>query len=276
MSEVIAVRCHACRVGMKIKSEYAGKLRKCPKCGTIFEVPLQDGETKAPSPEILAELKRQAVLKRQAEQNAAARTANSTGFQEAASNAPSAEASSTPAISHGFPGTSETAISSPASQTFPSLNAEDTIHPIERPKRLEPQFRYLILDQERLLAVWQMENGWQVNDGSRLISAKRNAQILPKQGDFRFLELQLGTVDEEFRITKMRIFQLARQYSVSKIALDENEVLSTIIGAASLTRSQKSTLLQGLKKYFMRSVWADSPAIYDFLLNDDFHSSEIG
>ncbi len=275
MSEVIAVRCHNCRVGMKIKPEYAGKLRKCPKCGTIFEVPYQDGETKVPSPEILAKLKSQETLKQQSE--TAAHSAAANGIQphiSSTESATSAAPPTTPSISFGFSGNSEA--SAPGFNTTWDQSSENVIHPVERPKRLEPRFRYLILDSERLLAVWQLENGWQINDGSRLVSAKRNAQLIPKQGDFRFIELQLGTVNEEFLITKLRIFQLARQYSISKIALDENDVLSTITGAASLTRSQKNALFQGLKKYFMRSVWADSPAVYDFLLNEDFHSSEIG
>lgn len=277
MSELIAVRCHACHVGMKIKSDYAGKLRKCPKCGTIFLVPQQDGETLSPPPEVLAELKRQAASQAaqaasQAEQ--AAEPSVNLPHSMTAQGLPSRNAA--PSISFGFGGgSSENAIGVSEPEIVPSLNAEDSIHPVERPKRLDPKFRYLILSSERLIGCWQLDGGWQVNDGTKLISAKRNAQILPKQGDFRFLELQLGTVDEEFRITKIRIFQLARQYSVTKIALDENEVLTTITGACGLNRSQKNALFQGLKTHFMRSVWADSPPIYDYLMNEDFHSSEI-
>lgn len=290
MSEVIAVRCHKCRVGMKVKPEYAGKLRKCPKCGVIFEVPFQDGETKAPSPEMLAKLKAQEARKQASESVSHStptdRTPSATSSAE--SSTTSTTTAGTPTISFGFPGSasisnplgsvfnSADSVPNPENESDQSLNSENRIHPVEHPKRLVPGFRYLILDSERLLAVWQLETGWQVNDGSRLVSAKRNAQILPKQGDFRFIELQLGSVNDEFLVTKLRIFQLARQYSVSKIAQDENEVLSTISGASSLTRSQKNALFQGLKKYFMRSVWADSPAVYDFLLNEDFHSSEIG
>ena len=293
MSEIITVRCHGCRVGMKIKAEYAGKLRKCPKCGTIFVVPSQNGETVPPAPEVLAELRRQAALAKKKEQEAA-NSPTASASSSAPTSAPTSAAaqsaaqstaqSAAPRITFGFGGSSsENAIgafgtgteSGVSGETSEEIQAEGGIQPVERPKRLEPAFRYVILDSERLIAYWQNETGWQVNDGVKLVSARRNAQVIPKQGDFRFLELQLGTVDEEFRITKIRIFQLARQYSVTKIAQEENDVLSTITRHASLTRSQKNALLQGLKKHFMRSVWADSPAVYDYLMNEDFHSHEI-
>lgn len=290
MSEVITVRCHGCRVGMKIKAEYAGKLRKCPKCGTIFVVPSQDGETTPPAPEVLAELRRQAALAKKKEQEAEASagspgsSASSAGPASPASVSETSPRPAAPKITFGFGGaSSENAIgafgsgagTNSSEETSEDIQAEGGIHPVERPKRLEPAYRYVILDSERMVAYWQNETGWQVNDGVKLVSARRNAQVIPKQGDFRFLELQLGTVDEEFRITKIRIFQLARQYSVTKIAQEENDVLSTITRHAGLTRSQKNALLQGLKKHFMRSVWADSPAVYDYLMNEDFHSHEI-
>ncbi|MDO4629678.1 MAG: hypothetical protein Q4C70_10900, partial [Planctomycetia bacterium] len=156
-----------------------------------------------------------------------------------------------------------------------SLQTEEAIRPVERPKRLDAQCRYFILDAERLVGYWQMTMGWQVNDGVKLVSARRNSQAIPKQGDFRFIELQLGEQDGEFRVLRIRIFQLARQYSVTKIALEENDVLTTITSQSGLTRSQKNVLLQSLKAHFMRGMWADSPAIYEYLLNDDYHSCDI-
>ena len=265
MNDLIAVRCHACNVGMKIKPEYAGKLRKCPKCGEIFVVPHKDGVGIAPPQELLEKMRQQ------------------TAAQSSAEPKPQEEPVSTqPAVTPQILQEEEIAKTSQpetSSQYSPSseivVPEEETIHPVEHPKRLDPQFRYVILSSERMIAYWQMSTGWQVSDGSRLVSAKRNSQLLPKQGDFRFIEMQFGDVDGEFRITKLRIFQLASQYSVSKIAGDEGEVLSTITRAAGLTRSQKGALLQGLKAHFMRSVWADSPAIYEYLFNEDFHSSEI-
>lgn len=262
MSEVIAVRCHACRVGMKIKLEYAGKLRKCPKCGAIFIVPEEDGDTLAPSPEIMQELRRQAEALKQ----------KNAEEQKNAGAAPDAAPNFTISTTENVIGSSEFRV---AEGEAPTMRAEDRIHPVERPKRLEPKNRYVILSAERMLAYWQMDRGWQWNDGTKLVSAKRCPELLPKQGDFRFLELVFGDVDGEFRIVKMRIFQLARQYSVTKIALDENEILSTVTGVSGLDSRQKQALLQGFKAHLMRSVWADSPAIYEFLFNEDFHSFEI-
>lgn len=287
MNELIAVRCHACGVGMKIKPEYVGKLRKCPKCGEIFIVPQEDGIAIKPSPEILEKIRQQTAAQETAAQSPAAQ---SPAAQSSAAQSPAVPKPQEPQIpaqpeqptqtpqQDGFAQASQSeGISSPFSAPSEEIVVpeEETIHPVEHPKRLDPQFRYVILNSEKMIAYWQMSTGWQVSDGSRLVSAKRNSQLLPKQGDFRFIEMQFGDVDGEFRITKLRIFQLASQYSVSKIAGDEGEVLSTITRAAGLTRSQKGALLQGLKAHFMRGVWADSPAIYEYLFNEDFHSSEI-
>lgn len=267
MNDLIAVRCHACNVGMKIKPEYTGKLRKCPKCGVIFVVPHKDGQTIAPPPEVLEKMR---------QQQAAAQSPAEPKPQEEPISAQSVETQQiSPQISQPLPQES----GSPSPYAVPSesivVPEEETIHPVDHPKRLDPKFRYVILNSEKMIAYWQMSTGWQVSDGSRLVSAKRNSQLLPKQGDFRFIEMQFGEVDGEFRITKLRIFQLASQYSVSKIAGDEGDVLTTITRAAGLTRSQKGALLQGLKAHFMRGVWADSPTIYEYLFNEDFHSSEI-
>lgn len=279
MSELIAVRCHVCRVGMKIKAEYGGKLRKCPKCGSIFVVPTQDGDTIAPSPEVMKELERQAeALKKKDAQNEVQKDAQTQG-KTAPQTAPQTEPQ-TPKNTDEFKiSVVENAIGSneynSKNNSLPEAAAVDEIHPVERPKRLEPKFRYVILSSERMLAYWQMDRGWQWNDGTKLVSAKRNSELLPKQGDFRFIELQMGESNGEFQITKLRIFQLARHYSVTKIALDENEILTTITGVSGLDSRQKQALLQGFKAHLMRSVWADAQPIYEYLFNEDFHSCEI-
>ncbi|MGN1273706.1 MAG: hypothetical protein ACI4UF_03880, partial [Thermoguttaceae bacterium] len=158
MSELIVVRCHACNVGMKIKPEYAGKLRKCPKCGEIFIVPQEDGQTIVPPPEVLEQIRR----------------------QEAAQNSAEPKPQEQPQESAPSP------FSAPSAEIV--VPEEEAIKPVEHPKRLNPQFRYVILNSERMIAYWQMSTGWQISDGSRLVPAKRNAQLLPKQGDFRFIE----------------------------------------------------------------------------------------
>ena len=119
MSELIAVRCHACNVGMKIKPEYAGKLRKCPKCGEIFIVPQEDGQTIAPPPEVLEQIRRQAAA-----QNAAMPKPQDQPQEPTPS-----------------------AFAAPSAEIV--VPEEETIHPVERPKRLDPHFRYVILNSEK-------------------------------------------------------------------------------------------------------------------------------
>ncbi|MDO4569207.1 MAG: hypothetical protein Q4D38_02360 [Planctomycetia bacterium] len=239
--ESITVRCFACKVGMKIKSEYAGKLRKCPKCGEIFIVPQSDGNAIVPPPQVLEKL-------RQAEQASAQSEVQTSSTAGTQANQPQANIS--------------------------PLD-DERITPVDHPKRLNPKYRYMILDTRSVIACWQLDKGWQVWDGARLVPAKRNQNLLPKQGEFYLVELQLEAAGDEMKLTKIRIFRLARQYSVSKLAGDDFAVLSTIVAASGLLRPQKSALLAGLKQHFMREVWAEAKNIYDYLLNDDSHSTEV-
>ncbi len=93
MNELIAVRCHACGVGMKIKPEYVGKLRKCPKCGEIFIVPQEDGIAIKPSPEILEKIRQQTAAQETAAQSPAAQ---SPAAQSSAAQSSAAQSSAVP------------------------------------------------------------------------------------------------------------------------------------------------------------------------------------
>ncbi|MDO4573924.1 MAG: hypothetical protein Q4D98_01785 [Planctomycetia bacterium] len=143
----------------------------------------------------------------------------------------------------------------------------ETIHPVEHPHRLNPENRYVILDSSRLVAYWQTGKGWQVPAAGKLVPARRQPDLLPKQGDFTLVELQLNTMPEGIRLTGMQIFKLARQYSVTRLAGDEFAVLETITGHAGLLRPQKMALLETLRKYFMRETWSENKKIYAYLTN---------
>lgn len=143
----------------------------------------------------------------------------------------------------------------------------ETIHPVEHPNKLDINNRYIILDSSRTVAYWQSGKGWQIPSAGKLVPARRQPELLPKQGDFVLVEMVLENTPEGNRLTGMRIFKLAKQYSVSKLAGDEFAVLATITGHAGLLRPQKMALLETLRKYFMRETWAENKKIYEYLTN---------
>lgn len=231
--EVIKVRCPACKVVMKAKMEYAGRVLRCPACKVPFIVPQTDGEGREPPAHVLMKLADMEATKK--------------AQQEEEASIPHVVIDETPAIKAG------------------SLL-----------RQLHRKNRYMILDNQRMLAYWEAVKGWQLSTtGGSLVPAKNNMEMLPRQGDFRLVELQMEEADDGLKIVALRIYQLARQYTLTKLSGDENDILTTIISESGLQRSQKDALIQALKTLFLRSAWAGVPKIYDYLLGNDGHSSEI-
>ena len=232
--EVIKVRCPSCKVVMKAKAEYAGRVLKCPGCKSPFIVPKTDGDGLEPPMHVLMKLMDKEAAKKAAEEEEA--------------SIPHVEIDETPAI-QGPP----------------------------RPRTLERQNRYMILDSQRMLAYWQAGKGWQavIGAGGSLAPAKRSADQLPKSGDFRLIEIRMEETESGPRVAGLAIYQLARQYALAKLAGEENAILATITSMSGLLKPQKDALIQAFKTHFLRSAWADSKHVYEYLLGDDYHSSEV-
>lgn len=232
--EILKIRCPSCHVSMKAKSEFAGRVLKCPACKAPFIVPKTDGDGLEPPMHILMKL----------------------ADQEAAKKAEAEEEASIPQV---------------------VIDETPPIQPAEHPRQLNRKNRYMILDSQRMTAFWQSGKGWQVaaGPGGTLVPAKSSADQLPRQGEFRFVELIMQDTDTAPKVVGLHIFQLARQYALTKLAQEENAILSAITSASGLLRSQKDSLIMALKTHFLRSAWADSKNVYDYLLGDDYHSSEV-
>lgn len=153
----------------------------------------------------------------------------------------------------------------------------EAIQRVEHPVKLDRTNRYMVLDGTRLLAYWDLKKGWQLGTtGGSLVPVKGNTDMLPQQGDFRLIELQMADDGGISRVAGLRIFQLAKQYSLTKLRGDENAILATITGTTGLMHSHKKILMQAFKNHFPRAAWAENKAIYDYLLGDDSQSSEVG
>ena len=269
MSDVV-IRCYSCESKMKARQELLGKVLKCPVCGVYMIIPKTGGDTIEPTPEQMKKIREMA----QAKAAGKAGGVPSSGGGASAKAGAAAGGGSAPAQQPAWTGETLALsdVDGPVELVLPS---EEHLQPAEHPTKLNPQYRYMVVGSNTLIASWETGKGWQVEAGGKLVSAKRNAEALPKAGDFALVELQIAVEDGEKRLSKMRIFKLARQYSVTKLAGDEKSVLSTITGTCGLMRPQKAALLNGLKTQFMRSVWADAKNLYDFLLNNDAHSCEV-
>ena len=156
--------------------------------------------------------------------------------------------------------------------------ASDTkLDKIEVPERLDRTSHYLICDKSRVMAAWKSDgNGWMLQTTSGLLSAARNHDLLPTQGDFKLIQLKLGTTDEGHRLTGLLVYQLAQRWAMPKLKRGDNQILSAVTKAGALTRQQKDVVRQAIKDRFMYEVWKDADEVLEFLDNTNFHSPGTG
>lgn len=140
----------------------------------------------------------------------------------------------------------------------------------EHPKRLNRQHWYLICDPARVIAMWSNNGqGWQIRGDGGMVSAIRNRDRLPSQGDFRLIELKLETIAEGHRLAGIASYQLARHYAIGNLAKGDDAILTTVIGPGPLSKDQKNAIRQVLREKFMPEVWDNSPAIVAYLSSAD-------
>jgi hypothetical protein len=145
------------------------------------------------------------------------------------------------------------------------------------PKRLNRESNYLICGRTSLVAAWGNKGqGWLVKTEAGLVSAKRNGDQLPAQGDFKLIELCFDMQPEGKRLTGLEIYQLAAHWALTALNQDEDQIMEKVTGRASLNRDQKVAVRQALKDQFMRPVWENAAAVHEFLANADYHSHSVG
>ncbi len=145
---------------------------------------------------------------------------------------------------------------------------------LDLPERLDRQHHYLICDKAHLVATWENNgNGWMLKTSFGLVSAVRNHEQLPAQGDFKLVELKLDMTDAGLRLTGVQSFQLAQRWALTTLDKGDDQIVSKITGFGFLNRDQKSVVRQAIKDQFMRSVWEDAHNVLDYLSSTDYHSA---
>jgi hypothetical protein len=141
------------------------------------------------------------------------------------------------------------------------------------PKRLDRNNQYLICDRSKLVATWKNDGqGWMLHTLSGLVSAVRNADQLPNQGDFKLVELRLDRTDTGLRLSGIHSYQLAQRWALSSLDKGDDVIVSKITSLGSLNKDQKNVVRQAIKDQFMREVWAESNHVLEYLGNADYHS----
>jgi len=168
-------------------------------------------------------------------------------------------------------------------QVGPISSPDDSAAPqpegphVETPRRLNRASHYLICDRSRLIAAWENNGqGWRIRTDYGFVSAARNPDKLPNQGDFQLVELRLGEGAEGHSLRGIRVYQLAKRWALTHLERGDDAICKSIVGLGSLLRAQKDAVRQHLQQQFMRTVWGNAAEVLDYLANDDYHSPGAG
>jgi len=152
----------------------------------------------------------------------------------------------------------------PNAQVLPA--SEEHLPFFHRPERLDRDSHYLICDKTNLVATWENNgNGWMLKTTSGLISAKRNRDKLPNEGEFQLVELKFSLTPEGKRLTGITCYKLASRWALNVLDQGDDAILERIVGPGSLNREQKFAIRQVLKSHFMRPVWENATAVLEYL-----------
>jgi len=147
----------------------------------------------------------------------------------------------------------------------------------DAPERLNRHNHYLICDKAKLVATWENNGrGWMLKTSSGMISALRNHEQLPSQGDFKLVELKLKATDDGLRLTGIHSYQLTQRWALTNLDKGDDKILGSITGSGFLNREQKGVVRGVIKDQFMRHVWEDAHHVLEYLMNSDFHSAGVG
>jgi hypothetical protein len=140
------------------------------------------------------------------------------------------------------------------------------------PDRLQRANHYLICDTAKLVAGWKNDGrGWMLKTNAGMISALRNRDQIPNQGNFTLVELKLAESEAGHRLAGITSYQLSR-WALTMLDRDESRILSAVTGPGSLNKQQKSAVRQLIQEEFIYDVWKDARQVLEYLGNTDYHS----
>jgi hypothetical protein len=143
--------------------------------------------------------------------------------------------------------------------------------------RLNRHYRYWVCDSTHVIALWANDGkGWVLKTNAGMISAARNREKVPCEGNFVLIELKLGTVEEGLKLQGITAYKIPQRWALPTIAEGDDVICTKIAGYGTLTREQKSVIRLALKEHFMYEIWEGATKVLEFLSNPDTHSHSAG
>jgi hypothetical protein len=169
------------------------------------------------------------------------------------------------------------ALDEPPSDQHVQVSADKGLPVVDLPNRLNRESHYLICDKNRVVAMWENNGGgWMVRGGAGFLSARRNRDNLPAEGDFKLIELKFTMTPDGKRLSGLASYQLVTRWALNVLDQGDDLIFEKITGLGCLNRDQKNAVRQALRDQFMRPVWQDAADVLDYLGNADYHSPGVG
>ena len=242
----IRVICKNCGSKIEAKKELLGQVRNCPKCHSKILIDTESNTEQKTN-----------ITKTHVTQEIA-----NTSVDDNSQSHPQSHAEN---ILADVPGT-EQEILYDNIERLPSYNP---------PAKLVPNYRYFIFSHERMIAFWEISKGWQFNIGSGFVNAQYNKELLPNNGNFKFVEMVITQTESGKQFAGLRTFSITGKWAVLAIGRESNEILSKIDGKAVLTKQQRTQLLAFIRSNYMPEFLNNCKEVYDYLICDFTSESDV-
>ncbi len=276
---MIRFACPKCGARLSAKEDIVGQTRQCPKCGTALVVPAP--QTDGVGSDLSA--RHQSAPAHADSVPSGAASGSYTAPQQGEALNPSASGTAVPnakqqtaAVASGSSVAAEEA-ADPADARGADQAAKKRLPLPEWPQRLNRNNCYLICGRHKIVAAWQNNGeGWMLKSGANWISAIRNRDQLPTQGDFVLVELKFSEPGQPRKLIGIRCYKLAQRWALTTLDKGDDHIMGKIVELGCLNKDQKAAVRTAIKEMFMHQLWEDAHQVWEFLNDADYHSSGVG
>jgi hypothetical protein len=148
-----------------------------------------------------------------------------------------------------------------------------SLHPLKKLNRLN---RYWIVDHAHIVASWSGDGkGWMLKTNAGMVSAVRNRDKIPTQGNFVVVELKLEMTEAGLRLRGIAAFQLPPSWALPVIGDGDNLICDKIVQYGSLTKEQKGVIRLAIREQLMHELLEGAEKIMEYLCNADYHTHKV-